>query len=77
MTGQRTRVPQHPFTPDPDVPADHRGRGTCATCRLIGEPGDGHHPLAAPLPPARPLTPERAAEVRAREAAILGERDDE
>lgn len=35
------------FTPDPDIPADHRGRRTCR-CGLTGEPGDAHHTL----PPA-------------------------
>lgn len=31
------------FTPDPDVPADQKGRLTCR-CHLVGEPGDTHHP---------------------------------
>lgn len=35
--------PPHPFLADPDVPADHRGRGACAQCHLVGEPGDAHH----------------------------------
>jgi hypothetical protein len=34
------------FTPDPALPADHRGRRTCV-CGLIGEPGDAHHTPAA------------------------------
>jgi hypothetical protein len=35
----------HLFVPDPDVPADHNGRGACVTCHLGGEPGDAHHQL--------------------------------
>lgn len=35
------------FTPDPDIPADHRGRRTCR-CGLTGEPGDAHHTPPAP-----------------------------
>lgn len=37
------RVCSGVFQADPDVPADHQGRRTCV-CRLVGEPGDAHHP---------------------------------
>lgn len=30
------------FQPDPDMPADHRGRLACV-CGLLGEAGDAHH----------------------------------
>ena len=36
------------FTPDPDVPADQKGRLTCR-CRLVGEPGDAHHTAPEPV----------------------------
>lgn len=48
MTPPKSKVRAHQFIPDPDVPADPRdpdGRGACATCHLIGEPGDHHHAL--------------------------------
>lgn len=35
----------HLFVPDPDVPADHQGRQACASCHLVGKPGDAHHKL--------------------------------
>jgi hypothetical protein len=72
-----TRVPGHQFVADPDMPADHRGRRTCGTCRMTGTPGDAHHPTTPPLPRTRPLTPDAAAAVRRREAAILGEKEDD
>lgn len=34
----------HPLLPDRTIPADHEGRLACATCRLMGKPGDAHHP---------------------------------
>lgn len=36
-----------PFLPDPDIPADHNGLQACATCHLLGEPGDAHHDMPA------------------------------
>jgi hypothetical protein len=50
-----TRVRQHQFVPDPDVPADADGGRYCARCGCRGEPGDTHH-LAAwdELPPTDP-----------------------
>jgi hypothetical protein len=33
------------FISDPDLGVDHRGRHACATCHLIGEPGDARHTL--------------------------------
>lgn len=35
------------FTPDPDIPADHRGLRTCR-CGLVGKPGDAHHSPEVP-----------------------------
>lgn len=35
----------HLFVPDPEVPPDHRGRGACAECHVMGEAGDAHHRL--------------------------------
>lgn len=72
-----SRVHPHQFVQDPDMPPDHRGRHTCKTCRIVGQPGDPHHPAAPPLPPARPLAPDLAAAAHARDAAILGEKEDE
>lgn len=43
------------FTPDPDIPADHRGWRTCR-CGLTGAPGDAHHtPPAEAAQDARQL----------------------
>jgi hypothetical protein len=47
----KTRVPPHVFVADPDLPphpADLEQRSVCATCHLLGAPGDAHHQL----PPA-------------------------
>ena len=71
-----SRVHPHQHAPDADIPPDHRGNQRCRTCGLMGRQGDGHHPDAPPLPPARPLTPDMAAAAHDRDAAILGERDD-
>jgi hypothetical protein len=35
------------FTPDLDLPADHRGLRTCR-CGLVGKPGDPHHDTRPP-----------------------------
>jgi hypothetical protein len=42
----KSRVCGGVFTPDPAIPADHRGRLTCV-CGLTGEPGDPRHTPAA------------------------------
>lgn len=52
-----SRVRPHPFAPDPDIPPGMDGRGACASCHLIGEPGDARHTM--------PVVPEQA-EVRRR-----------
>lgn len=81
MIGQRrrpvSRVHPHQHVPDPDVPADHRGHHRCTTCGLMGAPGDTHHPAPLPLGPARPLPPDLAQAAHDRDAAILGEREDD
>lgn len=81
MIAQRTRtasrVHPHQHVPDTDFPADHRGRQRCTTCGLMGRQGDGHHPDAPPLPQARPLSPGLAEAAKARDAAILGEKEDD
>lgn len=41
----KSKVKPHLFVPDATVPPDQNGRGACATCHLIGEPGDAHHRL--------------------------------
>jgi hypothetical protein len=68
---------RHPFVEDPDVPPDFWQRKRCKTCRLMGLPGDTRHlsDQPEPAPPMRQLPPEQAEEYRARDAAILGERD--
>jgi hypothetical protein len=72
-----TRVHPHLHVADLDVPADHRGNQRCSTCGLMGRQGDGHHPDNPPLPPTRPLTADERAAAHARDAAILGEREDD
>jgi hypothetical protein len=76
VTPARAAAP-HPFVEDADVPADFWGRKHCTTCRLPGKPGDTRHlsDEPAPAPPVRQLPPDVAEEYRARDAAILGERD--
>lgn len=52
-TKKPTRPP-HPFTADPDTPADPvSGQGVCTRCRLVGRPGDAHHNMPAPVPDAQ------------------------
>jgi hypothetical protein len=41
----KSQVRPHLFVPDPDVPADVNGRGACAACHCMGEPGDPRHTL--------------------------------
>ena len=79
MKAARSRVGPHDFNADPDVPADHRDRQRCKTCGVMGAAGDARHPTARPAGPPRPrpLPPELAAAAAARDAAILGEHDDE
>lgn len=60
MTSRKPGVRPHLFVPDPDVPADHNGRGACATCHLIGKAGDAHHEL--PDAPAWDVQRARAGE---------------
>ncbi len=72
-----TKVYPHRHVPDPDDPGDHRGRRTCTTCRLVGFQGDAHHPDTPPLPRPRPLTPDQAADAQRRDAAILGEKEED
>lgn len=72
-----SRVHPHQHVADPDVPADHRGHQRCTTCGLMGAPGDPHHPTAPPLPQARPMRPGLVEAAREREAAILGEKEDD
>lgn len=81
MIGQRartsSRVHPHQHVADPDVPADHRGNQRCTTCGLMGRQGDSRHPDAPPLPRARPVPSWVAEAAHDREAAILGEREDD
>lgn len=66
---------EHDFVRDPDVPGDaYTQLAVCRTCGKPGKPGDAQHPRRAELPPALP--PALAAAARARDFAILGERDD-
>jgi len=59
----QTRVDRHPFTVDPEIPVDHRGRAYCTRCHCHGEPGDARHLTAGEeLPPVDPDV--RAAELR-------------
>ncbi|MDR7278912.1 hypothetical protein [Catenuloplanes atrovinosus] len=45
-------APLHPFAADPELRADHAGRGTCGKCGKPGRPGDAQHPEPRDLPPA-------------------------
>lgn len=67
-----TRVPEHRFAPDPNVPADHRDRAYCATCGCHGEPGDARHPDAS-----EPEHPTLDDDARALEHRRLGEKGDD
>ena len=77
MTGRQPRYCET-WDPDPDIPADHRKRKTCRNCHRVGTADDpGHTPPAPPARPAsKPLSPALAAAAQARDAAILGERED-
>ena len=63
----RSRIRPHPFVVDPELGADWFGRRTCLKCRIVGEPGDVHHPAEGWRP--------GPAEAAALSARILGERD--
>lgn len=65
----RSSVRPHPFTPDPRVPADWRGRQVCQRCRLLGQSGDARHPV--------PTYPDTPPEVAAIERRRLGEHDEQ
>lgn len=72
----------HRFAPDSAVPADpYTGLWVCATCHCPGRAGDAHHQADGVWSPsALPglvLPPHVAAAARARDLAILGERDDD
>lgn len=41
----KSSLPPHLFVLDPDLGADIKGRGVCATCHLPGEAGDARHTL--------------------------------
>ena len=64
MKPAKSQVRQHPFIPDPDVPADINGRGACGTCHCMGKPNDLRHTL--------PDVPEQAESRR-----WAGEREEE
>ncbi len=75
--GSRPVLGPHPFDPyDPaDVPPDpYTSRLVCRTCQAVGEPGDKRHPVDAGLPG---LDSTRAAAAAARDATVLGEREDQ
>ncbi|PZG15071.1 hypothetical protein C1I95_20400 [Micromonospora craterilacus] len=66
------------WDPDPDIGPDHFERLTCRTCLRVGEAGDVNHrpPPPRARPASKPLPAALAAAARARDAAILGERED-
>lgn len=75
---------KHNLLLDPEIPLDHRGRGCCCTCGVLGARGDAHHfktdqdPTAAlPRRPRSTRMEEFAEAARRREAAILGEKEDD
>lgn len=70
------KVPAHAFARDDRVPPDWHGRHWCL-CGVPGQPGDHRHPADAP--PLRPVTDQAVVQqaAQARDAAILGERDDD
>ena len=74
--GRRNGVPPHQFTADGRIPPDHNDRRWCM-CGVPGVPGDDRHPTDAPPwgapPPSQAVIEELA---KARDAAILGERED-
>lgn len=45
---QHPKRPPHVFVADPDLrphPADLERRAVCATCHVLGEPGDARHAM--------------------------------
>ncbi|HEY0643678.1 MAG TPA: hypothetical protein VGD39_09685 [Nocardioides sp.] len=74
--GSWPRVQPHAFAVDDRIPADWCGRRWCI-CGVPGIPGDDRHPEDAP--PLRPPTDQAVVQeaARARDAAILGEREDD
>lgn len=74
--GRRNGLPPHLFTADARIPPDWANRRWCV-CGVPGEPGDDRHPADA-LPLGAPAPSRAVVEdaARARDAAILGERDD-
>lgn len=74
--GRRNGVPPHQFTADDRIPPDWAQRRWCM-CGVPGVPGDDRHPSDAPAwgapPPSQAVLEELA---KARDAAILGERED-
>ncbi|MEU8264937.1 hypothetical protein AB0C02_30525 [Micromonospora sp. NPDC048999] len=78
MTAPKPPVPRPCSTwdPDPELGADWRGRKACRTCQRLGGPDDpAHRPRPQPVPKSR-ISPALIAAAQARDAAILGERDD-
>jgi hypothetical protein len=74
--GRRNSVPPHRFDLDDRIPPDWADRRWCV-CGLPGEPGDDRHPVdARPLGAPRPDPSVVEEAGRARDAAILGERED-
>jgi len=75
---QPSHLRRHLLSPDPDIPPDYHNRRRCLVCKRMSRPGDSHHidPTAA-VRPARPLSPDFEAAAAARDAAILGEKEDD
>lgn len=74
------RIAKHTFDPykEKDYSRDFKGRLTCRTCQAPGAPGDSrHHDEPDQQAPPPPVSPERAAEMAAFDAAILGETGDD
>lgn len=70
----QSRVARHAFVADESIPADHRDRLTCRSCRMLGAPGDAHH-LGVDEPTQE--YPVQDPETRQLELRRLGERDDD